>query len=101
MKSFAIHKKFHAFTLLELLVGMIVSGIVLAATFSAYRITTKQYENYNEKVETISEFSFLVSQLESDFSQAKDLVRLSENEIQLKISHNAVCFGSPVARKDK
>jgi prepilin-type N-terminal cleavage/methylation domain-containing protein len=84
MKSFAIHKQFRAFTLLELLVGMIVSGIVLTATFSAYRIITKQYENYRDKSESNSEVSFFASQLEFDFANSENIKFISENEIELR-----------------
>ncbi len=84
MKSSAIHKRLPAFTLLELLVGMILSGIVLTATFSAYRIITKQYESYRIRSVSDSEISFFVSQLQSDFSNAENITLVSENEIQLQ-----------------
>ena len=84
MKLFPIHKQFRAFTLLELLVGMILSGIVLTATFSSYRIITKQYENYSRKSNADSEISFFISQLEFDFSNAKTISLMGENEIELK-----------------
>jgi prepilin-type N-terminal cleavage/methylation domain-containing protein len=78
------HKKFKAFTLLELLVGMILSGIVLTATFTAYRITTKQYETYSSKSKAITEISFFVSRLQADFSNATTIIQHSENSIQLQ-----------------
>jgi prepilin-type N-terminal cleavage/methylation domain-containing protein len=81
MKLFPIHKQLRAFTLLELLVGMILSGIVLTATFSAYHIITGQYETYRDKSEFDAEVSFFVSQLQSDFSNAKEITRISESEI--------------------
>jgi prepilin-type N-terminal cleavage/methylation domain-containing protein len=84
MKSLQLHKQFRAFTLLELLVGMILSGIVLTATFSAYRIVTRQYEVYRDKSESVSELSFFVSQIQADFSGATTIIRVSENKISLK-----------------
>ncbi len=78
------HKQLKAFTLLELLVGMILSGIVLTATFTAYRITTKQYETYREKSKSITEISFFVSQLQVDFSNATTITQHSENTIHLQ-----------------
>lgn len=83
MKSSPRHKRFRAFTLLELLIGMILSGIVLTATFSAYRIITRQYETYCGKSESVCDLSLFVSQLQSDFSNATSIIRISENEIQL------------------
>jgi hypothetical protein len=78
------HKYLKAFTILELLVGMILSGIVLTATFTAYRITTRQYESYREKSGMLTEVSFLVSQLEADFEKAKSVTRNSESNIMLQ-----------------
>ena len=84
MKSFILHKRLKAFTLLELLVGMILSGIVLTATFTAYRIITRQYETYRDKSKSITEVSFFVSQLQFDFADATTITRNSENEILLQ-----------------
>ncbi len=84
MKSSLLHKQFRAFTILELLIGMILSGIVLTATFSAYRIITHQYKSYCDKSETVSEVSSFVSQLQFDFSSATTIIRVSENEIRLQ-----------------
>jgi prepilin-type N-terminal cleavage/methylation domain-containing protein len=84
MKLSLFHKKLKAFTLLELLVGMIVSGIVLTATFSAYKIVTGQYQAYRNRSASVSELSFFVSQMHSDFSNSSRVVRRSGDNIQLK-----------------
>ncbi|CAN5882357.1 hypothetical protein BH11BAC7_BH11BAC7_16620 [soil metagenome] len=78
------HKQIKAFTLLELLVGMILSAIVLTATFNAYRIITRQYESYSKQSGTIKEVSFFVSQLQSDFENALTVIHVSENKIRLQ-----------------
>ncbi|MEO5644575.1 MAG: prepilin-type N-terminal cleavage/methylation domain-containing protein [Bacteroidia bacterium] len=78
------HKEIKAFTLLELLVGMILSAIVLTATFNAYRIITQQYESYSKQSGTITEVSFFVSQLQSDFENALTVIHVSENKIRLQ-----------------
>jgi hypothetical protein len=78
------HRSLKAFTILELLIGMILSGIVLTATFTAYRITTQQYKSYSEKSVTITEVSFLVSTLGTDFEKAKTIIRSFENNIVLQ-----------------
>lgn len=78
------HKTLNAFTLLELLVGMILSGIVLVATFTAYRVVTRQYETYRDKSQSVTEISFFISRLESDFANASKIISLSENKIQLQ-----------------
>lgn len=93
MKSFAPPKSLAAFTLLELLVGMILSGIVLTATFSAYHIITRQYEIYTVKSEADAEVSFFVSQLQFDFAHADHIVRISEYEIQLQSEKRLLEYG--------
>lgn len=77
------HKQLKAFTLLELLVGMILSGIVLTATFTSYKIITTQHNNYRDRSKSITELSFFTSQLEADLSNAKTVLFISGNEIQL------------------
>ena len=84
MRSLIRHNELKAFTLLELLVGMILSGIVLAATFTAYRVVTRQYETYRDKSKSITEVSLFVSQLEADVENAILITLGSENKINLQ-----------------
>jgi prepilin-type N-terminal cleavage/methylation domain-containing protein len=65
--------KLKAFTLLELLVGMIVSGIVVAACFNAYRVVTLQFKAYKTTSAAYENFSFFESQFRADFQQAKEI----------------------------
>ena len=84
------HNSFKAFTILELLVGMILSGIVLTATFTAYRVTLKQFQSYSERSATLTEISFFTSQLEADFEKAKMVKRISENVMLLESEKTAL-----------
>jgi prepilin-type N-terminal cleavage/methylation domain-containing protein len=77
-----IHKKLKAFTLLELLVGMIISGIVIAAGFNAYRIISIQFKTYKETSAVYSSFSFFETQFRKDFRNAKEISAEDENSIQ-------------------
>lgn len=83
MKSSAVHRTLPAFTLLELLVGMIVSGLVLAATFSAWHIVTQQYAQYCKTTESTVELSAFLSRLECDVADASAAYKLSETTVQL------------------
>ena len=80
MNSF-IHRKIKAFTLLELLVGMIVSGIVVAACFNAYRVVAMQFKAYKTTSAAYENFSFFESQFRADFQHAKEISG-NENAIQ-------------------
>lgn len=84
MNCSIVHKKFSAFTLLELLVGMIVSGIVLTATFSAYRIVSRQNLDYSARSKSATDLSFFVSRLAADFSAKGKVFQLTENEISIE-----------------
>src|SRR4051812_29683995 len=81
--SLFIHKRLKAFTLLELLVGMIISGIVVAACFNAYRIIGGQFKTYRETTAVYDSFSFFEAEMQREFSDAKDVERVSGNEIRM------------------
>ena len=67
-------QKIRAFTLLELLIGMIISSIVIGFCYMSYSIIYKQYRSYKilklEMVETIQFNSIL----NSDFIKAETVV---------------------------
>jgi len=75
-------KKLHAFTLMELLVGMVLSGLVVGAAFTAYEITAKQYGSYQRMNAGIRETAWLHGQLGKDFGRAK-LVSGSRENLKL------------------
>lgn len=80
---FVSHKQFRAFTLLELLIGMIVSGIVLSAGFSAWRIVSKEAEHFRAQGKSAIEISFFKSHFTSDFHQSDRFYSEQENEIRM------------------
>jgi competence protein ComGF len=66
-----MRKTVSAFTLLELLVGMIVSSIVIAATFSAWRIVSQQHLLYRTRHDASREASFFCSALRRDLASSQ------------------------------
>lgn len=70
-----------AFTLLELLVGMIATGIVIAAVFSAYHIIGRQTLLYRESSESVSELSLLHSCLLLDCDNSEQIRLLNARTI--------------------
>lgn len=74
------------FTLLELLVGMIATGIVIAAVFSAYHIVGHQAFKYHERSKAASELSLMHSRLLKDCDKADRIQMLTEREC-LMVSH--------------
>ena len=92
MSSSSIPGKLPAFTLLELMVGMVVSGIVLASTFSAYRIVQKQTSGYSAHAREELELSFFASQFSKDFYSESRLVRQNEFEFSLAQKNRVLNF---------
>jgi hypothetical protein len=62
---------------------MIVSGIVLASTFAAYRIVQKQTADYSVHARKELELSFFASQFSADFYSECRLMRRNEFEFSL------------------
>ena len=64
-------KKFHAFTLFELLIGMIISGIVIGFGYTGYSLIYKRYLNYSDTKKDIIDAIQLNSVLNNDFLYAE------------------------------
>jgi hypothetical protein len=80
-----------AFTLLELLTGMIVSSIVVAAAFSAFHIVGKQHSLYHERHESSSEASYFCSMLRRDFARA-EVIEHSNGQLVCRTSQSSVNY---------
>lgn len=96
-------KKLRAFTLMELLVGMVLSGIVVAACFTAYEVMAGRYGSYQRTNATIRDAAWLHGQLGKDFARAQ-LVTGTSEQIRLALpgqgSVQYVFSSSFVLRKD-
>ena len=75
-------KTLPGFTVLELLVGMIVSAIVLGTIFSAWHIVSKQAVVYEERAAYTRELSLGQSLLLRDCSSADSLQTTDGSEVR-------------------
>jgi len=75
-------KKIRAFTLMELLVGMIISSLVIAFGYGTYSLIYKQYLSYKTVKMEIVNIAQLNSVLNHDFATAE---MISFNEHKLNI----------------
>jgi hypothetical protein len=67
-------KKLAAFTLMELLIGMIVSSLVIAFAYMAYGVLGKQFAQYRVmKAQVMNELR-LTSLLDADFFKAENVM---------------------------
>lgn len=83
--------KLPAFTLLELLVGMIISSIVLAAAFSAWNIIGRQHALYRSRHDASTEASFFCSTLRRDFSRA-DFYNGNSDMLTLQLGNQTLTY---------
>jgi prepilin-type N-terminal cleavage/methylation domain-containing protein len=84
-------KRYHAFTLIELMVGMIVSGIVLAAALSFLRIISLKVKAGEENKIQAEEMSFFYRTIYSDFKLATGVVKNNE-EVEMNSKESSVLY---------
>ena len=86
MKKIITNKyRFHAFTVVELMVGLAMTSILLSAGFFAYQLIQKQYRLFqktSEKVSTYRNFQFL---LDNQVREARYL-ELEDEELILSFA---------------
>jgi prepilin-type N-terminal cleavage/methylation domain-containing protein len=75
-------KKLSAFTLIELLIGMIISSIVIGFGYAAYSLIYKQYLSYKQVKEKVVEITLFKQVLSTDMQQAA-IISFSENTLSL------------------
>ena len=83
-------QKIKAFTLLELLVGMIISSLVIGFCFMSYFIIYKQYLNYRTTKQVISDVVLLNTVICSDFTKSNRITAVNENELILDYENKQV-----------
>lgn len=80
MNLFSLNKRFAAFTVTELMVGMVISGIVLSAIWTAFHLIGKRAAVAFGAGAATEEISFFYCTLSKDF-YAADSVRSQDNFI--------------------
>lgn len=73
-----ISKKIPAFTLMEVTISMLVAGIAIAITFTAYRLVSRAYLDFSLKQQRISDLSTADKLLKQDFIQGKKILKAPE-----------------------
>lgn len=82
-----MNRKLPAFTLMELLVGMIISSIVIGFGYGTYALVYKQYLSYKTVKKEIVEAMQLNSILNSDFAAAENIL-FNENKLTIDKKDN-------------
>lgn len=84
-------KLLKAFTLMELLVGMIISSLVIVFSYGAYELIYKQFLMYKSVKSKVVETTQFTTVLTTDFSNAQT-VRFANNTIDLQLDNNTICY---------
>jgi Tfp pilus assembly protein PilE len=74
-------KKLKSFTLVEVLVGMIITGIVISLATAVYQIIWKQTDSYKKENGLISEQILLQTLLKKDFLNAAEIKNDGDKKI--------------------
>lgn len=70
-----LNKKVPAFTLMEVTIAMLIAGIAIAITFTAYRIVSGSYLGFSKKQDELADFVRIDKLLKEDFLGAKHIVK--------------------------
>ncbi len=76
--------KLKAFSLLELMIAILLSGFVISAIYSGYVFTVQQFYKFTSIKTEIRNYFELSEVLNREFENAKKVIKKSSNEIQIE-----------------
>lgn len=84
--------KIKAFSFLEVLVAIVISGIVISTVYSVYVFTYKQYFKYSAIKTNMRNYVEFTSTLNTDFENAKKVLKHSDYEIEMQLSEKTINY---------
>ena len=87
-------QKIKAFTLMELLIGMIVSGLVVSFCIMGYFVIYKQFNSYQVSKANMSTAITMSTVFENEFSAARSIRSSGSNQLDLKIKEETIIYRS-------
>ncbi len=84
--------KLKAFTLMNLMIGIIVSGIVMASFYNAFDFLNEEIKLYNEQQTGVLDMLNLQINLNKDFMLAKKVIPGEENSIVIEQTNGATSY---------
>lgn len=85
-------KKLKAFTLIELVIAIVLSGFVMGMGSAGYLIMSKQFRNYKSINDNVSDAAELFSVLQCDIQQAKEVIKKSGSAIETSLKNRNVKY---------
>ena len=84
--------RLNAFSILEVLVAIVISGIVVSTAYSVYIYSGKQFFKFRAvKAETTNYFEF-TSTITRDFESAKKVVQKSDYEMEMQLANQNINY---------
>ena len=77
--------KLKAFSILELIVAIFLSGIVISAVYSGYAFTHQQFFKFTAIKTEIRNYFTLAGVLNREFESAKKVLKISSREIEIEM----------------
>ncbi len=84
--------KLKAFSLLEVLFSIIISGIVISTAYSVYVFTHKQFFIFTSAKTEIRNYFELSNVLNREFETAKKVIKKGPQEIEIELINNRINY---------
>lgn len=86
------YKALKAFTILELVIGLVISSIVISMVYVIYENISKQMIEYSLQQEELMEYNQFQSILFKDIKLAKELVIIDQKHIRLDMQSKQIDY---------
>ena len=84
--------KFKAFSIIELMVSILISGVVISTAFSVYVFMHKSLAKYSTSKTAIKNYFELSAILNKDVEGAKQIIKVNDFEISLNLLDKTVNY---------
>lgn len=84
--------KLKAFSFLEVLVAIVISGIVISTAYSVYVYSGKQFFRFKTIKAEITDYFEFYSTLTRDFEAAKKVIKKNEYEIEMQLTEQNINY---------
>jgi len=87
-----LQKKLKAFSIIEVMVSIVISGIVISTAYSVYVFTYKQFFRFASVKTEIRNYFELSSVLTRDFETAKKVIKKGNQEVEIQLIDNQINY---------
>lgn len=84
--------KLKAFSILELMVAILISGIIISAAFSVFIFSNKQFFKFTAIKTDIRDYFELSSTLKRDFEMAKKVIKKSDEQVEMQLTDKNINY---------